>query len=134
MPNTAEFTIARLETRVKNLKKQLKETQNELKDVRILAESLNGENEKLKNKLKRHEAPAGHYSHSWSWISKIVFLVKQAAKPLRSAEIIEVLQKKEGVYFKLCQPTLCVLPAPAGAGRTHRVKNFIASAASYPPR
>ena len=100
MSNNAEFTIARLEIKVKNLKKQVVEKQNALNDAQNQVKDLTTENEKLKRKLKKHETPAEHYDYSWSWISKIVFLVTQANKPLRSAEIIEVLQKKEPVLHE----------------------------------
>jgi len=100
MTKNAEFTIARLEIRVKNLKKQVAERQNALNDALNQVKDITIEKEKLKRKLKKYETPAEHYDYSWSWISKIVFLVKQANKPLRSAEIIEVLQKKEPVLHK----------------------------------
>ncbi len=100
MSNNAEFTIARLEIKVKNLKKQVADKQNELKEALDQVKNLTTENEKLKRKLKKHETPTEHYDYSWSWISKIVFLVTQANKPLRSAEIIEVLQKKEPVLHE----------------------------------
>jgi regulator of replication initiation timing len=100
MTNNAEFTIARLEIKVKNLKKQVAEKQNALNDALNQVKDITIENEKLKSKLKKHETPAEHYDYSWSWISKIVFLVKEANKPLRSAEIIEVLQKKEPVLHE----------------------------------
>jgi len=100
MSNSAGFTIAKLETKVKNLKKQLAERQNELNDALIKAENLTAENEKLKRKLKKHDMPTDQYDHSSSWISKIVFLVTRANKPFRSAEIIEVLQKKEPVLHQ----------------------------------
>ena len=100
MSNNAEFTIARLEIRVKNLKKQVAEKQNALNDALNQVKDITIENEKLKRKLKKYETPAEHYDYSWSWISKIVFLVTQANKPLRSAEIIEVLQKKEPVLHE----------------------------------
>lgn len=100
MSNNAEVNIARLEIRVKNLKKQVIEKQNALNDALEQVKNLSTENEKLKRTLKKHERPVEDYEHSWSWISKIVFLVTQANKPLRSAEIIEVLQKKELVLHE----------------------------------
>lgn len=100
MANNAESTIKRLEIRVKNLKKRLGETLTELKNALKQVDTFSTENEKLKRKLKKYETPAEHYDNSWSWISKIVFLVKQTNKPLRSAEIIEVLQKKEPILHK----------------------------------
>jgi hypothetical protein len=95
MGQNAEFTVVKLEIKVKNLKKQLADRQNELKDALDQVKNLTAENERLRRKLKKHEVPAARYDYSWSWISKIVFLVKQANIPLRSAEIISVLQKKE---------------------------------------
>lgn len=100
MDKSSEFTIARLEIRLKNLKKRLSDNQNDLKNALEQVKNLTIENEKLKRKLKKHEPPAELYDYSWSWISKIVFLVRQANKPLRSAEIIEVLQKKEPVLHE----------------------------------
>ncbi len=100
MLNNAGFTIAKLEVKVKNLKKQLAEKQIELNEALDQVKNLTIEYEKLKRRLKKHETPVEHYDSNWSWISKIVFLIKQANKPLRSAEIIEVLQKKEPVLHK----------------------------------
>ena len=100
MSNNAEFTIARLEIRVKNLKKKVTEKQNALNDALNQVKDITIENENLKRKLRKLETPADHYDCSWSWISKIVFLVTQANKPLRSIEIIEVLQKKEQVLHE----------------------------------
>lgn len=100
MSNDAEFTIARLEIRVKNLKKQVAEKQNDLNEALEQIKTLTTENEMLKRRLKKHETPGEEYNYGWSWISKIVFLVKLANKPLRSAEIIGVLQKKEPVLHE----------------------------------
>lgn len=100
MADNNDFTVKRLEIRVKHLKKKLEETQNELNGVLDQVKNLTTENEKLKRRLKKHETPVEHYDSNWSWISKIVFLIKQANKPLRSAEIIDVLQKKEPVLHK----------------------------------
>ena len=83
MSINAEFTIARLEIKVKTLKKQVVEKQNALIDALNQVNDLTTENETLKRKLKKHETPAKRYDYNWSWISKIVFLVSQANKPLR---------------------------------------------------
>jgi regulator of replication initiation timing len=100
MAENAEFTIKRLEIRVKNLRKQLDETRTELKNAAEQVRILVTENEKLQKQLKKHESPTERYDHNWSWVSKIVFLIKQANRPLRSAEIIALLQKKEPVLHK----------------------------------
>ncbi|WP_345238686.1 hypothetical protein, partial [Flavisolibacter ginsenosidimutans] len=35
------------------------------------------------------------YRKDWTWVAKIVFAIEKAGKPLRSAEIIEILEKRE---------------------------------------
>ena len=95
MIHNAEFTIARLEIRVKNLKKQIAEKQNALNDALNQVKDITIENEKLKRQLRKYEKPKDEYDYSWSWISKIVFTVAQANKTLRSAEIISVLRVRE---------------------------------------
>jgi len=49
----------------------------------------------LKNRLVKHEKPEDGYNKSWSVVTKIVFLITKAGKPLRSSEIIPLLQVRE---------------------------------------
>jgi hypothetical protein len=56
---------------------------------------LKKENETLKLKLCACENPDDGYRKDWTWVAKIVFAVEKAGKPLRSAEIIEILEKRE---------------------------------------
>ncbi|RYZ28193.1 MAG: hypothetical protein EOO10_10335 [Chitinophagaceae bacterium] len=66
----------------------LKETYQEL----LL---LKKENATLKEKLAAYESPDDGYRKDWTWVAKIVFAIEKAGKPLRSAEIIEILEKRE---------------------------------------
>ena len=84
-----------LEFTIKKLKKKLEDKQKELNEAGLQLEKALSDNEKLKRKLSKHEKPKDEYDYSWSWISKIVFTVAQANKPLRSAEIISVLRVRE---------------------------------------
>ena len=56
---------------------------------------LKKEAESLKEKLQRDENPDDGYRKEWTWVRKIVFVLEQAGKPMRSPEIIEVLAKRE---------------------------------------
>ena len=56
---------------------------------------LKREAEVLKEKLQKHEAPNDGYRKEWTWVRKIVFVLEQAGRPMRSPEIIEVLSKRE---------------------------------------
>ena len=85
----------RLEFTIKKLKKKLEDKQNEFNEVTLQLNQLFSENEKLKRQLRKYEKPKDEYDYSWSWISKIVFTVAQANKPLRSSEIISVLRVRE---------------------------------------
>jgi hypothetical protein len=92
--NTQKETF-HLEFTIKKLKKKLDDKQNELDNVTLQLNQALSENEKLKRKISKYEKPKDEYDYGWSWISKIVFMVAQAKKPLRSAEIISVLRVRE---------------------------------------
>lgn len=66
----------------------LKETYQELLIVKK-------ENEALKEKLQGFESPEDGYRKDWTWVAKIVFALESVGKPLRSTEIIEILEKRE---------------------------------------
>ncbi len=68
------------------------------KENRILKELLAESLEKIKNlekRLEKHEIPNDGYNKAWTVVTKIVFLVTKADKPLRSSEIIPLLQFRE---------------------------------------
>ncbi len=51
----------------------------------------------LKERLSFYEKPMAGYDKDWEWITKIVFVIDTAGKPLRSREIIALLQTREPV-------------------------------------
>ena len=66
-----------------------------LKEVYENYQRLSVEHEELKEKLSRYEAPDDGYRKDWTWVAKIVFVLEKAGRAMRSAEIIEVLEKRE---------------------------------------
>jgi hypothetical protein len=86
----------------KEVDELLKEKQNQLdvqysvlKEVYESYERLKKEHELLKEKITKYENPDDGYRKDWTWVAKIVFVLEKAGKPLRSAEIIEFLEKRE---------------------------------------
>lgn len=68
------------------------------KENRALKELLVEALEKIKNlekRLEKHEKPNDGYNKAWTVVTKIVFLITKADKPLRSSEIIPLLQVRE---------------------------------------
>ncbi len=49
----------------------------------------------LKAALCDLQNPDDGYRKEWTWVRKIVFVLEQAGKPMRSPEIIEALEKRE---------------------------------------
>jgi hypothetical protein len=49
----------------------------------------------LKEHVSKYEKPDDGYNKSWTMVAKIVFLVTNANKPLRSSEIIPLLRVRE---------------------------------------
>jgi hypothetical protein len=66
-----------------------------LKEVYEKYQLLQKEHEQLKKKLSEYENPDDGYRKDWTWVRKIVFVLEQAATPLRTKEIIEILEKRE---------------------------------------
>jgi len=82
---------------VKRLKIKLESKQKQLDRALVQIKEVVSENETLKIHLKQYANPKDEYNYSRTWISKIVFIVTSADKPLRSAEIIALLLKREPV-------------------------------------
>lgn len=89
------FTRREVNEMLQEKQKQLDVQYSVLKEVYTKCELLKKENEELKTKLSVYEAPNDGYRKDWTWGAKIVFAIEQAGKPLRSAEIIEFLEKRE---------------------------------------
>lgn len=50
---------------------------------------------KLEKRLQKYEQPNDGYNKAWTVVTKIVFLITKADKPLRSSEIIPLLKQRE---------------------------------------
>lgn len=51
--------------------------------------------EKLKNRLQNYENPKDEYDKRWTMVTKIVFFIAKAEKPLRSSDILRLLTNRE---------------------------------------
>ncbi len=79
--NADENTMKELLMQLSGYKKRFKE----------LAE----ENKKLKKQLEVYLKHDEGYSGSWSWATKIAFVIKTAGRPLHASEILALLETKE---------------------------------------
>src|SRR5690348_1233894 len=89
------FTKKEVDGLLKEAQNQLDVQYSVLKEVYESYEHLKKEHEVVKEKLSRYENPDDGYRQDWTWVAKIVFVLEKADKPLRSAEIIEILEKRE---------------------------------------
>lgn len=89
------FTKKEIDGLLKEKQNQLDVQYDLLKEVYKSYELLKKDHELLKEKLFRYESPDDGYRKDWTWVAKIVFVIEKAGKPLRSAEIIEILEKRE---------------------------------------
>ena len=73
------------------------------KENRALKELLADALEKIKNlekRLENYEKPNDGYNKAWTVVTKIVFFITKANKPLRSSEIITLLKQREPAIIK----------------------------------
>ena len=89
------FTKKQVDELLKEKQNQLDVQYSVLKEVYESYERLKKEHEQIKEKLSRYENPDDGYRKDWTWVAKIVFVLQKAGKPLRSSEIIEILEKRE---------------------------------------
>lgn len=89
------FTKKQVDELLKEKQNQLDVQYSVLKEVYESYERLKKEHAQLKEKLSGYENPDDGYRKDWTWVAKIVFVLENAGKPLRSAEIIEFLEKRE---------------------------------------
>lgn len=93
--NEKLFTKREVDEFLNEKQNQLDIQYSVLKEVYNKYERLKKEHELLNEKLAKYENPDDGYRKDWTWVAKIVFVLEKAGKPLRSAEIIEILAKRE---------------------------------------
>jgi len=54
----------------------------------------------LTERLNRFEKRGDGYNPQWSWIDKIVFILKNEGRPMQSFEIVEKLDEREPQVFE----------------------------------
>ena len=114
----------RLDIRVEKLKSDLKNKQKKLDDTQAQLERVISENEQLRKQLNRQKKPKAGYDSSRTWISKIVFILTNSDKPLRSAEIIALLVPKEPVLNEKASKEKFISPFLNSAMRYQRLIPF----------
>ena len=89
------FTKKEVDGLLKEAQNQLDVQYSVLKEIYENYERLKKEHELLKEKLSSYENPDDGYRKDSTWVAKIVFVLEKAGKPLRSAEMIEILERRE---------------------------------------
>jgi len=92
-----DISTLRLEIRLKRLKSDLEYKQEQLNNAEAQLNEAISENKKLRKQLNQPNVTKDEYEYNRTWISKIVFMVTNANKPLRSVEIIALLLPREPV-------------------------------------
>jgi hypothetical protein len=97
MEKSNAISTERLEIRIKRLRSDLEYKQEQLNSVEAQLKEAISENKKLRKQLNQPNVLKDGYEYNRTWISKIVFMVTNADKPLRSVEIIALLLPREPV-------------------------------------
>ena len=97
MEKNNDISAQRLEIRIKRLRSDLECKQEQLNSAEAQLKEVISENKKLRRQLNQSNVPKDDYEYNRTWISKIVFMVTNANKPLRSVEIIALLLPREPV-------------------------------------
>jgi len=110
-----------MEIKLERLKKKLAETQKELNETKDQLHKQEKENIKLRLLLDSYVNPKDEYNKSRTGVSKIVFIVAKANKPLRSAEIIALLLRREPVLHEKESKEKFVSPSLNSAIKSKRL-------------
>lgn len=93
--NTNNFAVKRLTRQLKRKERELENKNRVVEELKDKVYVLEAQNLRLHQQLETLNKPADVYRKEWTWVKKIVFVLEQAGKPMRSPEIIEVLAKRE---------------------------------------
>jgi hypothetical protein len=110
-----------LEIKLERLKKKLEQVQNELNETKDQLHEKEIENIKLALLLDNYVNPKDEYDKSRTWVSKIVFVIAKADKPLRSADIIALLLKREPVLGEKASKEKFISPSLNAAMKFRRL-------------
>ncbi|WP_133162755.1 hypothetical protein [Flavipsychrobacter stenotrophus] len=83
-----------------NAQKSREQLQKDVNSLKELLREAYLEIQKLKEGLHNYENPGDGYNKRWTMVTKLVFLVAKAGKPLRSAEIIPLLTDRQPEIIK----------------------------------
>src|SRR5690349_4966063 len=93
--NTNNFAVERLTRQLKRKERELENKNRVVEELIDKVHLLEAQNLRLHQQLEALNKPADGYRKEWTWVKKIVFVLEQAGRPMRSPEIIEALAKKE---------------------------------------
>lgn len=83
-----------------NDQKSREQLQKEVNSLKELLQEAYLEIQKLKERLHKYENPGDGYNKRWTMVTKLVFLITKAGKPLRSADIIPLLKDRQPEIVK----------------------------------
>lgn len=87
--------VDRLKRQLKRREAEIEKLRREVFDLNTKLDVLKAKNEELQQGLATRLTPEDGYRKDWTWVRKIVFVLEQTGKPMRSPEIIEELAKRE---------------------------------------
>jgi hypothetical protein len=129
--------IANYKQQIETLTTELKASYLTLKDVINHSKMLEQRIILLTDRLSRFEKREDGYNPQWSWIDKIVFILKDEGRPMQSFEIVEKLDEREpDIIERMYEPEKyfsVVLAKAKEYGRVTTIKQKGTRGALYMP-
>ena len=110
-----------LELKLDRLKKRYAEAQKELGKTKEQLHKQDNEIIKLRLLLDQYVNPNDKYDENRTWVSKIVFVIAKENRPLRSAEIIALLVRREPVLHEKASKEKFISPSLNAAIKFRRL-------------
>ncbi len=110
-----------LELKLERLKKRYAEAQKELDKTKEQLHKQDNEIIKLRLLLDQYVNPNDKYDENRTWVSKIVFVIAKENRPLRSAEIITLLLRREPGLHEKASKEKFISPSLNAAIKFHRL-------------
>lgn len=89
------YQVEYLKRKLERREKEVAGLKQKLSHLTSYATNLEEKITVLETRLSAQEQPNDGYREDWTWVRKIVFVLEQIGRPMRSAEIIEELAKRE---------------------------------------